>query len=355
MSPSRIWVILRKDLALGPRSPIFLYAVALPVVLTAVFQFAFGSLFEPEPRMAIVDDGASQITASVRDMEGISLTVLDSADDLRRGVEANDYDVGLVLPAGFDDAVRAGERPPLEMYVGGESLASNRLILSVTTIDLIRAVEGGAPPVDVELVQSGDAGLPIAVRLVPVLVMFALFVAGAFVPASSMVDEKIRGTFTAILVTPARSGEVLAAKASLGVILAFSMSLATLLLNNAVGSNWAHLLVVVLLGAVFTALLGLLIGTVAKDGATLFTIVKSSGILIFGPVIFYLFPEWPQWIARLFPTYWVIDPIWRVAVLGEHLGDVWLPMAVAVAIGALVILLVARLSRRMLAQITAAA
>ena len=355
MSLSRIWVILRKDLALGPRSPIFLYAVALPAVLTAVFQFAFGSLFEPEPRMAIVDDGASQITAALAEMEGVELTVLRNADTLRRGVEANDYDVGLVLPAGFDDAVRAGERPPLEMYVGGESLASNRLILSVTTIDLIRAVEGGAPPVDVELVQTGDAGLPIAVRLVPVLVMFALFVAGAFVPASSIVDERIRGTFTAILVTPARSGEVLAAKAALGVILAFSMSLATLLLNNAVGSNWAHLLVVVLLGAVFTALLGLLIGTVAKDGATLFTIVKSSGILIFGPVIFYLFPEWPQWIARLFPTYWVIDPIWRVSVLGEGLGDVWVPMVVAVGIGALLVALVARLSRRMLARTTAAA
>src|SRR5665254_18212 len=64
--------------------------------------------------------------------------------------------------------------------------------------------------------------------------------------------KKNRGTFTAIIDTPARIGEVLAAKASLGVILAFLMSLATLLLNNAVGSNWADLLVDVLLGAVFT-------------------------------------------------------------------------------------------------------
>lgn len=354
MNLSRIWVILRKDLALGPRSPIFLYAVALPVVMTAVFQFAFGSLFEPAPRMAIVDDGDSQITAEVSEMEGIELTVLDGADDLRRGVEANDYDVGLVLPAGFDDAVRSGEQPPLEMYVGGESLASNRMILSVTTIDLVRQVEGTTPPIDVELVESGDAGLPISVRLVPVLVMFALFVAGAFVPASSMVDEKIRGTFTAILVTPARITEVLTAKATLGVLLAFAMSLATLLLNDAVGSNWPHLLAVILIGAVFLALLGLVIGSLAKDGAMLFTIVKSSGILIFGPVIFYLFPEWPEWIARLFPTYWVIDPIWRVSVLGEGLGDVWVSLAVAVGIGALLMLLVVRLSRRMLAHTTAA-
>ncbi len=74
-----------------------------------------------------------------------------------------------MLPAGFDEAVRGGgKRPKLEFYIGGESLASNRIILSVTAIDLLRGLEGGtAPPVEVETVQLGEAGLPIAIRLVP--------------------------------------------------------------------------------------------------------------------------------------------------------------------------------------------
>src|SRR5665648_1136786 len=184
VSLSRIWMVLKKDLALGPRSPIFLFVIALPVVLTAVLQLAFGSVFEPEPRMAIVDDRGSAITSAVRDMAGIDLTVLGSADELIRAVEANSYDVGLVLPAGFDDAVRSGAKPPLEMYVSGESYASNRIVLSVTTLDLVRAVEGTTPPVDVQLVSSGSAGLPFALRLVPIIVMYALFIAGAFLPAS---------------------------------------------------------------------------------------------------------------------------------------------------------------------------
>ena len=347
-------MVLRKDLALGPRSPLFLYAVALPVVLTAVFQLAFGSLLEPHPRLAIVDDGGSEITAEVRDMAGIDLTVLDSRAELTRAVEANDADAGLVLPDGFDEAVRAGERPELEMYVSGESYASNRIILSVLTIDLVRQVEGGTPPVTVDIVSSGGAGLPIALRLVPVLVMYALFIAGAFVPASSIVDERVHGTLTAILVTPARINEVITAKATLGALLAFLMSIVTLVLNDALGSNILDLVVVVLLGAVFSSLLGLIIGALAKDGAMLFTIVKSSGILLFGPVIFYLFPDWPQWIARLFPTYWMIDPIWRVSVLGEGLGDVWRSVAVAVGIGLVLLLLAVRLSRRMVTQLAAA-
>ena len=355
MSLSRTWMVLRKDLALGPRTPLFLYAIALPVVLTAVFQLAFGSLFQPQPRLAVVDDGSSAITAAVRDMAGIELTVLDSAAELKHAVEANDYDAGLVLPAGFDEAVRSGQKPHLEMYISGESYASNRIILSVTTLDLVRAVEGRTPPVDVKLVQSGNAGLPISIRLVPILVMYALFVAGAFLPASSIVDEKVHGTLTAMLVTPAKLSEILTAKAALGALMAFLMSIVTLLLNNAFGSNWPEVVAVVLLGAVFASLIGLVIGSLAKDGAMLFTIMKSSGILLFGPVIFYIFPEWPQWIARLFPTYWMIDPIWRVAVLGEGVGDVWRSIAIAVGIGCALVLVVARLSLRLRAQMAAAA
>lgn len=354
MSLSRIWMVLKKDLALGPRSPIFLFVIALPIVLTAVFQLAFGSILEPEPRMAIVDDGGSAITAAVQDMAGIDLTVLGSADELIRAVEANSYDVGLVLPAGFDDAVRSGAKPPLEMYVSGESYASNRIVLSVTTLDLVREVEGTTPPVDVQLVSSGSAGLPIALRLVPVIVMYALFIAGAFLPASSIVDERVHETFTAMLVTPAKVSEILVAKAALGALMAFLMSIVTLLLNNALGGNWPQIMVVVALGAVFSSLLGLVIGSLAKDGAMLFTIVKSSGILLFGPVIFYLFPDWPQWIARLFPTYWMIDPIWRVSVLGESLRDVWGSIAIAIAIGLALVPIIVRLSRRMLSQLAAA-
>ncbi len=353
MSFSRIWVVLRKDLALGPRSPIFLYAFVLPVALTAVFQLAFGSLFEPAPRLAVVDEGGSSITTALREMDGIELTVLDDASALRAAVEANDYDAGLVLSAGFDDAVRAGERPLLDLSISGESYAANRLLLSVTTLDLVRAVDGGPPPVQVDLVRSGTAGLPIDQRLVPVIMMYALFIAGAFLPASSMVDEKSRGTLTAILVTPARASEVLVAKAALGTLMAFLVSIMTLWLNSALGANWAQVLVVVLLGSAFSSLLGLVIGALAKDGAMLFTIVKSSGILLFGPVVFYLFPDWPQWIARLFPTFWMIDPIWRVAVLGESLAQVWVTVAVAVGIGIALVPAIRALSRRMLTQLAA--
>jgi ABC-2 type transport system permease protein len=59
MSLQRILKILLKDLRLGPRSPIFMYALIFPAAITLVVQVIFGSLFEPKPRMGIVDQGRS--------------------------------------------------------------------------------------------------------------------------------------------------------------------------------------------------------------------------------------------------------------------------------------------------------
>jgi len=42
--------------------------------------------------------------------------------------------------------------------------------------------------------------------------------------------------------------------------------------------------------------------------------MKSLNIILFAPAIFYVFPDWPQWIAQLFPTYWVINPIFALAI-----------------------------------------
>ena len=346
-SLSRVARVLRKDLALGPRSPVFLWAVLMPAALTLVLQGAFGSLFDPDPRLAVVDAGRSEVTAALLVTEGIEVTLLDDEATLRERVEANDVDAGLVLPAGFDDAVRAGEKPELPFVIGGESLASNRIILAVTTIDLVRSLEDGRVPVEVVVVRLGEGGLPIGTRLIPVIVFFALVMAGIFLTGSSLVEEKERGTLAAILVTPARVGEVLAAKWSMGLGLAAVMAFVTLALNGAVGGNWPGLVVVVLVAAALAAVLGLLLGVGARNSTMMFGIVKGLGLFLFAPALFYIFPEWPQWIAMLFPLYWIIEPIWQVAVMGEGLGAVVGELAVALgltaALGAAAIILARRL------------
>jgi len=348
VSPARVAAVFRRDVTMSPRSAVLFLAIATPVVITVLFQLVFGSLFEPKPRLGIVDLGESSITTAVQQMDGIETSIVRNERALRARVARHDLDAGLVLPAGFDRAVRDGERPELRMYASGESLASDRIILLVTTVDQIRRVEGNPSPVDVQVTTVGDTdALPLIDRLLPMVVLYALIVAGVFLTAFNLVDEREKRTLEAVLVTPVQLTEVLVAKALFGFLLAVVISFATLALNGLLGTSAGPLLVALLVAALMSAEFGLLFGTAARDVKTLYTLIKTINIILFAPVFFYLFPEWPRWIAMLFPTYWFFDPIFTIALEGATLGDVWRNLLVALAFCALLVPAIGAMARRM--------
>ena len=327
-----MWKVLRKDLALGPRSPIVLWAFVLPVVLTLLIRGVFGGLFETEPRLGIVDQGESQITAAALEMVGLKVTIYDEVDALLADVEDNNLDAGLVLQDGFDAAVRSGDAPELQLYIGGESLASDRIVIQVTALDLIRGVSDTDPPVAVEVVTIGEAGLDLSLRMLPLVVMYAVAIAGAFVPAMSLVGEKESGTVSAVLVTPTTVHQFMAAKVLLGVVLATMTGVMALLLNSALGNEPVAVLCGIVVGAVMMAEIGVMLGAWARDANTMFTIFKGGAILLFYPVIFYIWPSLPSWIAQFSPTYYFLQPIFDLSVSGATFSAVWVELAIGVAI-----------------------
>ncbi len=355
MNGLRVWNVLRKDLQLGPRSPLFLYAFVVPVVLTLLIRGVFGSLFEPVPRLGVVDEGQSSIAQAVRDIEGIEVAFPESADRLKALVEANDLDAGLVLQSGFDAALRAGARPDLQFFVGGESLATNRIILGVTAIDLIRGVAGAPAPIEVALTTVGESdAIPIVKRLLPLLLLYAVWIGGGMVPAASLVEEKERRTLQALLVTPTQVADVLMSKGVLGCVLALAAGLITLAINSAFGAQPAALVLVLALAALMSAALGLLLGSWAPDTNTLFTVQKGGGVLLFAPVIFFIWPNLPQWIAKVFPTYYFLSPLFEIAIKDASLADVWPELAIGLAICVVLFGAVFRMGRRLEVSLVAA-
>jgi ABC-2 type transport system permease protein len=305
-------------------------------------------LFHREPRLGIVDRGSSEVSALARDIDGIEVTEYDSASELKDRVESNDLDAGLILQEGFDDALRSGERPPLDMVVGGESLASHRVVLAANVVGAVREVAGEPSEIDVAVDRIGDADyVPIEDRLIPLLVLFAVLIAGAFTPATSLVEEKEKGTLTAMLITPAGIGEVLLAKGTLGFLLAVSAGTMTLLLNDAFGGRAVALVLILSIAALMALLFGLTVGSLARDTNTLFSVLKGGNIILFAPAIFFVWPDLPQWIPKLLPTYYFLNPLYDVAVKGADLGDVAGELTVALAICALLVPLAYAAGRRM--------
>lgn len=333
ISLRRAMLVAWKDLKLGPRSPIFLWALVLPVVITFLVRAVFGGLLEPPPRLAVVDEGASRLTEQIQQLDGIEVTILSSGADLVAGVTADDYDAGLVLGEAFDADLQGGDTPDLNFYVSGSSKASTRAILGITTLDLLRQGAGQPPIVDVVVTPLGEEDyVPVDDRLLPLVVVYAVVIAGLFLPAASLVDEREKHTLTAVLVSPTRMSEVLLGKLTLGVLLAVVMGWVTLALNDAFASQPVGMTVFLVLGAVMLGELGLMLGSWAKDSNTLFTAIKGGGLLVVMPVLFTLFPSLPQWIAQLFPTYYFLQPIYEVAVQGTSFSDHVPELAVATAI-----------------------
>jgi ABC-2 type transport system permease protein len=243
--------------------------------------------------------------------------------------------------------VMAGEQARLTAYVWGESTLKNRAVASAAVATLVRDLTGQETPVEIvtSIVGAGTS-LPWEDRLLPIIVMMALLMGGSVVPAALLVDEKQKRTMRALTTTSASLGEVFAAKGALGWILSILMAIITLLLNRAWGPQPALLLVSLALGALLAACIGVLGGAFIRDTNMLMTVVKGAGILLYAPALIYMFPEIPQWIARIFPTYYLIQPVIEITQQGGTLASVAPELAVLIVLTVILLAIIGVVVRR---------
>jgi ABC-2 type transport system permease protein len=353
MSLRRVGVLLGKELFQGPKNFIFVWAIVAPVVISLVVSLIFGTLFTEKPRLGIFDEDSSQLVAMSQETTSITTREYDNIADVKQAVANGSVDIGIVLPAGFDSSVKQGTETTLAAFIWGESLAKNRTILEVTLANLIREMAGQEPPVEIESTTlGGEVSIPWNERLLPLIVLMAVFLGGMFLPATSVVNEKEERTLTALLVTPTTAGDVFIAKGLVGIIFSLFMGVVILVLNQAFGTAPLLLVLVLALGAIMATALGLLLGAALKDITTLFAVWKFGGILLFGPAFIFMFPQIPEWIGRLFPTYYILQPVVEISQQGGGWGDIATNLFILIGLDILlilVVLLVLRKSERLTA------
>jgi len=180
----------------------------------------------------------------------------------------------------------------------------------------------------------------------PLIVLMAVFLGGLFLPATSIINEKEKKTLEALVITPTTIGDVFLAKGLLGIILSLFMGLVILILNRAFGTEPVLLFLVLALGAIMAVEIGLLCGALIKDVTTMFAIWKFGGILLFGPALVYMFPQIPEWIGRIFPTYYLIQPIVEISQRGGGWPDIATNVFILVGLDLILIGVVTYVLRR---------
>jgi len=341
MSLKRVGILLGKDFLQGPKNYIFIMAVVFPVVISLVISLVFGTLFSEKPKLGIVDEGSSQLVSMARELPSVITKEYGTVSEIKQAVESGAVDMGVVLQEDFDNSVMQGEETEITAYIWGESLAKDRTILGVTIVNLIRELAGQEAPVEIQAVTLGDeVSIPWNDRLLPLIVLVAVFLGGLLLPATSVVTEKENKTLEALVITPTSMGDVFVAKGLLGIILSLFTGIAILILNQAFGAQPTLLLLVLALGAIMAAEIGLLLGALLKDWTTLFTVWKLGGILLFAPAFIYLFPQIPEWIGRIFPTYYVIQPIVEISQRGGGWPDIAVNVLILAALDLVLIAVV---------------
>lgn len=349
MSFRRLSVLLGKEFIHGPKNFMFIWAIVAPIGFTLVATLAFGTFFSEKPNLGIIDEGDSQLVVMAQELDSVTTKEYDTVSELKQATESGAVDMGIVLPDDFDDAVTQGETVIIEAYIWGESLAKHRTILPVTIANLVREIAGQEIPVEIESVTLGDeVSIPWNERLMPFLVLMGVFFGGLMLPSTSLIEEKQKKTLEALVISPATIGEILVAKGILGIVLSVFMGIAILLLNQAFGANSLLLVMVLFLGAILAVEFGLICGAFIKDITTLFTVWKSGGILLFAPVFIYMFPQIPEWIGKIFPTYYMLQPVVELSLRGGGWSDIAVNVFILIGLNIIFAFVVLFAARKMM-------
>lgn len=341
----RIWILLAKEARLGATNFMIIFVLVMPVALTLLISLVFGDLFAQTPRLGIYDAGGNdRFTQPLVEHASINTTLFSSDEALQAAVGRGRVEVGLSLPVGFADALAGGaDVVTLTSYRWGEAGLRSLLMLDAALARAMVVGTGVEQLVSIDSEQLGRADTATwAQRLLPLLVLMAIVLGGVFVPATSLVQEKEQGTLVALTTTPASLLDVYLTKTIFGVMLSGAMAIVILILNQALGGQWAPLFAVILLGALMNAVIGIIMGSVAKDMDTFMALIKAFGIVLYAPGLLRIFPAIPEWIGRFFPTYYIMNPLLEISQNGAGFGEIFAELAVLALIVAGLLLVLTR-------------
>ncbi len=360
MHPRMIGTIFLKDLRDAIRDARVLVAILVPLGL----GLFYGAILDdqtvrPSARVVFATaeptDLDDALVSAVGDTVRLDLRSESDAGAVRRLVGEKEADIGIIVPPGFDGAVRRGERPALDVIVAPEVAVGGQYVAGALEPALerlagrgslaeVRVVAEQPPPGQVSLLDR--LGLR-RYSLLTTLVLLVVMIAMLAVPVI-LAEETEKRTLDA-LVMIASYFDVVVAKALVGLVyvaIAVAIQLGLTRLAPAdIGMFVAALVVlsVTLIG------FGLVLGGLFKNANQINT---WSGFLLM-PIIVPVFlvglpvPRWTDVLLTLFPT----SQGTRLAVnglIGETVfPDVWLSFLVILTWGGIAYAMVLRqLARR---------
>jgi ABC-2 type transport system permease protein len=335
----RLWVVLT------PFSLVFAVGAFWLTPSTVNDSITVG--IHPPDAVALLD----QLEAE--DAEGIVLLPFEDADrlvaavqgDLEDGSEAEDkVGLGIAFPHDFSAALREGRPTEVTLHLTATVPESLRLAFAGEVRELgftLQAVLTGQAPEAALPVTFPDEGamvlgedragaqVPMRDKLRPMMAIFILML-GTIAIAGLVAVEIEHRTVTAMLVTPARCGDLLAAKAITGVLLGAGQGLIFLAVTASLGTHWPLVVALMLEGALMMAALGLIAGTAGRDFMSTMFLAVALIVPMAAPTFAVLFPGSTSLPIRLMPSWGFTETMVGLIGYGRPPAELLLPLLTSV-------------------------
>jgi ABC-2 type transport system permease protein len=347
------WTNLHRTL----RERISLFFVfVFPMLLILVLGMAFGGSSRPRVGVTALDDGplAMQLREKVTAAEGVMVRLVPHEAELVSMVEHGELEAGLVITAGYDRALIAGDTATLRfiarpgqqgqqvgaIVTGAVSQEAGRLRaarFAATESDTplpealtrVDAIAGQLPAVTVQASTVGEADFPAELGRFDVgasseLLLFVFLT--SMTSAAALIETRRLGISRRMLATPTPSRTVVAGEA-LGRLLIAVFQGTVIMVGSALlfGVDWGDPMAAIALMVAFSLVAagaGMLTAATLRTGqqAIAVGLLLSLGLGALGGAMMPLefFSTTMRTVAHLTPHAWAIDGF---TVLVRHHGN----------------------------------
>jgi ABC-2 type transport system permease protein len=325
-----IGAILKKDLTESIRDRLWILLSALGLVFYAIIFWLLPSTVDETITVGIRHTGLNIALREILEAEeeGLKVVLFETSEQLKSAVAGEletekEVQIGIDFPDDFLVKMLWREKAFVRVYVEAGVPKEIRRAAESMVREIAYHIAGDDLPItepDEQTVILGEDRMgnqvPLRDKMKPMLAFFVLMFE-AFALASLISGEVQTKTVTAVLVTPARTGDVLAAKTILGTLLAFAQAVILLLAVNALGEGVLLLLFIVLLGALMVAGIGLITGAAGKDfmGTLLYGMIFM--VLLAIPAFAPLFPGMASPWVKVLPSYGIVEGMVGTAIYGK--------------------------------------
>ena len=346
------------------------FVFLLPLILIIAMGAAFGGAGTSRLGLVSVDAGllgdelvnlieAGEVDVDVRERSTL--------DELRSGVEDGQLDFGLLIPPGYDEALRGGEDVELTLVArpegifaalgqGIETAAAEqsaqiraaRITAEHADIDFeaaleqVHAAQGALEGISVETTTLGEAtfpsmGNPFALGAQSQTVLFMFLT--SMTAATQLIVTRQLGVSRRMLSTPTPLRSILIGEllGRFGIALVqglFIVIVSSLLFSVTWGSLPGASMVIVSFALIGTGA-AMVVGVFARNPDQAGAVGMVAGMLLaaLGGALVpgKLFPEPVSTISMLTPHYWAIDAFRDLVFEGASIGDILTQLAVLAA------------------------